>query len=287
MDRNVQHQFMEARPMRKSLIWAVLLATAALTGSRTAASGTTVDFPFRDSEWLLPGQKDGGRAFVPEGVSPEVALPVVVLLHGTNERGPVHRWLGGWTDLRPNIESWIQQGSIPPVILMAPSQTSHAASGSSLWPGLDWAPFVGAAASALGSHASVDRSRVIVVGHSGAGCNPHGGLLGMAAGGQRLPQAILAIDTCLDGDVGRGLRRGLPDTRIGIFYQAQVWPRDVQGFGVAIEPGAWGPATLKIEEMSSTAEDPHNGILVDALLHGLHWISAGSATRADIASDQG
>lgn len=261
----------------------VALITAALLTSMPArASGTTIDFPFRDSELLLPGQMSSGRAFVPDTVQPGAPAPVVILLHGTNSNGPLHRWLGGSTDIRADFATWIGDGKISPAILVGPSQTAHATSGSGLWQGLDWSSLVDAAADALGSRASVDRARVIVVGHSGAGCNPEGGLVGMAGAGRgRLPLALVAIDTCMDGDVARGLARALPDSSVAVFYQSQYWPRDVEGFKAVLNPGSFLDASLVVEEIAAAGPDAHNSILPSAVLRALQWlIPTGTAPKA-------
>ena len=63
-----------------------------------------------------------------------------------------------------------------------------------LWPGFDLDAFLDRTAARLAGIATIDRSRVIVVGHSGAGCNIHGGLA-TALHAKTTPLADLVIDT--------------------------------------------------------------------------------------------
>ena len=61
----------------------------------SSADAKTVYFPHQDSRFLYAFQKNGGAAVVPEGVSSEQPLPLVVFLHGTNSTAETHVWLGG------------------------------------------------------------------------------------------------------------------------------------------------------------------------------------------------
>jgi hypothetical protein len=152
----------------------------------------------------------------------------VVLLHGVDKRGELgpHRLLGGGVDLRPTVAKLVARGRIEPVILAAPSQTAAAASSRSLWTpaGFELASFVARVAEVLRRRGgpAVDRQRVAVLGHSGAGCHltpgPGGGngLFRVATDRESLARRGIRIqwlglmDTCFFGAFGaRWLRRAL------------------------------------------------------------------------------
>jgi hypothetical protein len=102
-----------------------------------------------------------------------------------------------------------------------------------MWPSFDLSGFLDATEKALGEIAHVDRSRIVVVGHSGAGCNPAGGLL---AEGVRAahPFAVLAIDTCVDDRVTGELTTLSEATRLRFYWQ-HGWRRPVSDLARACE----------------------------------------------------
>jgi hypothetical protein len=176
-----------------------------------------VSFPYRDAEFLYVGESNGGQVVVPSRVERGTHLPLVVLLHGVNpDHGP-HMWMGGrdFPDLGLLVERMVGSYAAPPFLLAAPSQTKGAMSGHLMWKEFDLDDFVRAVEGAMGGRASVDRSTVIVMGHSGGGCNPAGGLLGVARAPRTVvPSAVVAIDTCLDEESGDALGRAPSDVEV-------------------------------------------------------------------------
>jgi hypothetical protein len=107
----------------------------------------------------------------------------------------------------------------------------------------------------------VDRHQVILVGHSGAGCNLEGGLFAPVAPDDEMPRAILAIDTCLDEDVGRSIAR----TRrlVVAHYQETEWPRDANAAlrGFHQETESQHVASFQLERAAILGPDAHNAIV--------------------------
>ncbi len=182
----------------RSALAIVISAAALLVVSDAAAGGATTTFPYRQKTLLYSRNPAGALAYVTSGGAPGASLPVVVFLHGMNRDGVVHPWFGApHGDLRTVVEPLVRPGRVAPFILAAPTHTRNATGASSMWPDFDLADFLDATDAALAGSAHVDRSRVIVVGHSGAGCNPAGGLLGDGVLRAK-PFAVVAIDSCVD-----------------------------------------------------------------------------------------
>jgi hypothetical protein len=174
-------------------------------------------FPFNDGRWLRPGQSNGGLAHVPKGARGK--LPLVVWLHGNNEDGVLHRGVGApGNDLRKMVPA--------PYVVAAPSHTLNA-KGASLFAGFNLEDFVDAVEKAIG--APIDRSEIVVVGHSGAGCASSAGIYGNF--GSIKPKQVIALDTCLDpafaGLLASIAARG---SKVSVYYQTRSWSRDFAGF---------------------------------------------------------
>lgn len=178
------------------------------------------DFPFEDERRLARGQKNGGRVYVPPGTRGRPT--VMVWLHGNNEGASLHRGLGGGgSDLRTTLPSGF--------ILAAPSQ-SVSAKGPSLWGGFDLDRFLDAVDAALGK--KVDRSDVVLMGHSGAGCSMGSGL--HSKFDRTMPKKIVLVDTCLSPELGASLAKMADRTKVYAYYQPKTWKRDFAGFGRAL-----------------------------------------------------
>lgn len=204
----------------------------ALFGVRPAHAleGTTVDYAWdggehRNKAWF-------GRAYVPSSVTPDEPVPVVVFLHGLNKLLVKHRWLGGGPedDLRERLDDWIATGKLPPLILVAPSSTvkSEVFRGAS-WRGFDLDHFMGLTRRALHGYGTMAPERVVLAGHSGAGCSLNGGLA-TADAAQTDLHAIVVIDTCMNGPFGKRLAQVSSETHVVVGYQKLGWTREFKPF---------------------------------------------------------
>lgn len=187
------------------------------------------------------------------------SLPVVVFLHGMNVDELVHPWFGPpHGDLRPVVDALVVSGKVVPVVVAAPTHTRYATGATVMWPRFDLDDFLGATEAALGDLATLDRARVIVVGHSGAGCNPSGGILAESVRRAK-PLALVDVDGCLDGPVRSAL--GLASTAAPvIFFWQRAWARPLAELESAC------PA-CRVEEITDLAAgtSPHDAILPEAL----------------------
>lgn len=218
----------------------MISAAALLVASDATASGTTT-FPYRQRTLLYSRDPAGALAYVTSGAVDGASLPVVVFLHGMNRDGVVHPWFGSpQGDLRAVVEPLVRAGKVAPLILAAPTHTRNATGAASMWPDFDLGDFLDATDAALAGSARIDRSRVIVVGHSGAGCNPSGGLLGEGVLRAR-PFAVVAIDTCVEERVTPRLA-SLAETANVRFYWHRSWRRPIAELAAAC-------ATCTIEEV--------------------------------------
>jgi poly(3-hydroxybutyrate) depolymerase len=227
-----------------------------------AAEGETVDFDFHDSRYVLSWQHHGGRAYVPAGVG-DAAVPLVIFLHGTNTGAVLHSWMSERSnDLRPELDQLVERNAIVPAVLAAPSQTRRA-SIRHLWDGFDYGAFVHETQAALGERARIDRNRIVLVGHSGAGCNPEGGLLAAAAARKELPLfGLVAIDVCMKASYGFALGKSRARS-VSVFWQVESWKRDYEDFYSAFLKSRSVPdAELDLfEEVGVPGRDAHNQIV--------------------------
>ncbi len=232
--------------------------------ARAAAAGKTVDFAFKDSRYLRSSQHHGGRAYVPEGAGGgDDAVPLVIFLHGTNTAGVLHPWLSERSsDLRILLDELVAEGRIVPAVLAAPTQTRRA-SIRHLWEGFDYVAFVRETEAALADAVRIDRERVVLVGHSGAGCNPEGGLLHAAA--TKAEPALLglvAIDVCMKSSYGLALGKSRA-TSVSVFWQVESWKRDHGDFYEAFleSRAGFGAEGDTFEELNVIGRDAHNQIV--------------------------
>jgi hypothetical protein len=179
-------------------------------------------------------------------------------------------WLTGKTepDLAPLVERLASAGSSRPFVFAAPSQTRSAWSGHMMWKDFDLDDFVRAVDDAIAGRASVDPQTVIVLGHSGGGCNPDGGLLRVArVHGRVVPRALVAVDTCLDEEAGAALGAAPAGTEVWVRWQAEIWPRPLDRFrasfrDTAAESGRDEPQVQRVDGLGPGA---HDAILLDTL----------------------
>lgn len=234
-----------------------LLAAWALTREAPGPGGT-FDFAFEDARWLRPGQSLGGRAVVPEGLTG--ALPLLVWLHGNNSTTEMHRGLGGGAAGSNDLSRMEGVGTLP-LVIAAPSQTKNAAD-ASLWSGFDLDAFVEAVEKATGRH--IDRSRVVLAGHSGAGCSQAGGLLSPL--GAVEPRKVLNIDGCLNERYGQLFGELGARVPVEVYYQTKSWTRDPAGFARGL---AGRGVFEEIKSMGAATGNPHEDVVPVALAKAL------------------
>ncbi len=205
-----------------------------------------------------------GLVIAPKAVAQGNKAPLVVFLHGLNQDGPLHKWLGarGTQDIAVLLEKLQTEGKTVPFMIAGPSQTKDAARPWGMWQNFDLGDFVAKTEAALGSRATVDRSRVIVLAHSGGGCNVHGSALRAASSRGVVPFAVVLADTCFDRGVAETLLLASPETRLFAYYQTQSWERDFGPFRAALfgaKPGQ-GPRDKRFVEVPLRGAGAHDRI---------------------------
>jgi hypothetical protein len=254
--------------VRAMVFTAALLSTLSLRAhAQGSASFTSVEFRYEHKRYMFSREDPGAIAHIAGGGAGET-LPVVVFLHGMNPDRDVHLWMGGGPgNLRDHVDSWVRKGEVAPLVLAAPSHTRYALAGNVMWPEFDLDAFVDATEAALGGKAHLDRDRVVLVGHSGAGCNAQGGILSREVmnGPRTRPQAVVAIDTCLDDDVMPAFQELAKSTRL-YFYWQPAWARPVDDLTRICDARA---ATCTVEEVPGLHGNPHNTVLPVALERAL------------------
>jgi hypothetical protein len=231
--------------------------------SMPAAAGETLYFSHQDDRFLQGRQHDGGAAFVPGGVGTETPLPLVVFLHGTNSAGELHVWLGGGgRDLRPLASKLLGQGKVLPFVLAGPSQTRSAGLAHSLWNGFELSSFVDDVERATRGIVRIDSARVVLAGHSGAGCNPGGGLAtDFWTAGKVTPLALVSIDPCLDEEMGNAFARRPSSVPLSVWWQSSIWQRSPQQFWSALLANKPAERIDRMAELPAVGRNPHDAIV--------------------------
>ena len=209
-----------------ALCTTTVCARAGDSTSEPPLSGSTIDYDYDGRDIGHPERAWQGRAYVPPAArKASDPVPLVVFLHGLNKALIEHRWMGGGTegDVRRIIGTMVERGAVEPVVVAGPgsivaSQVSHGAS----WDFFDLDNFLDRTIEALRGVARIDEARIVVAGHSGAGCSSAGGLA--TVGQSRRPlRAILSIDTCMGGWLAEALARSKPSTHVVVSYQTRSW----------------------------------------------------------------
>ena len=236
-----------------------------------AATGTTFVFPYQQRRLLYSRNADGGLAYVSSGAERGATLPVVVLLHGMNPDELVHPWFGPpYGDVRLVVEALIASGKTTSVVIAAPTHTRYATGATVMWPRFDLDDFLDATEAALRESATLDRSRVVVIGHSGAGCNTTGGILAESVRRAK-PLALVDVDGCLDEPVRSALTQASASVPVHFFWQ-RSWARPVAELVRACPE-------CKVEEVADfvPGTSPHVAILPEALRRVLPALLPGDA----------
>jgi hypothetical protein len=200
-------------------------AAAAPAATPAKLPGKTYEFHYDGKDVRRPKLAWSARAYVtPEAAAAGKPLPLVVFLHGTNKKLIKYRWMGGGQDpdLRAVIGDLVKRGVIEPVIIAAPSSVVKSQVSTSSWDYFDLDKFVARTEKALGGAAQIDATRIIVAGHSGAGCSTEGGLATIS-GGKRRVHAILSIDTCMRTWLAHRLSHAGKRTHVVATYQTVSW----------------------------------------------------------------
>jgi hypothetical protein len=249
---------------RASAACAYLLASLAAAPS---AEAKTLYFPHQDTRFLYQFQRNGGAALVPEGVDPATPLPIVVFLHGTNTTAETHLWFGGaGKDLRPLVRRLIDDGHVRPFVLAAPSQTKNAGLARKVWQGFDLNLFVDDVVQATAGQVTIDRQRVVLAGHSGAGCNPSGGLAAdFWSAGAPLPLALVSVDPCLDHKMGGAFARRPVEVPLLLWWQPALWTREPAKFAAALSSNKPEQRVDRVHQLPPMGRNPHEAILPVAL----------------------
>ncbi|MEZ4299575.1 MAG: hypothetical protein R3B70_31795 [Polyangiaceae bacterium] len=202
--------------------------------------GTTVDFAYdgkdighKERAWL-------GRAFVhtKAAVDPNKGLPLLVFIHGINSELIRYRWMGGGNegDVRRIVAELIEGGQVGPMLVAAPSSIvpQNIVVAPTSWMGFDLDHFVDQAAAALKGKATIDRTKIIVAGHSGGGCNVKGGIA--TAIGAKNVHTALVIDTCMGTDLAKALAGARKSLNVVVTWQALSWgKRPLKDFKTVFE----------------------------------------------------
>jgi len=264
---------------------------APAASAKAPLDGATHDYALDPKAAGKPERSWLGRAFVHRlaAGAPDRPLPVLVFLHGINTDLIKHRWMGGGNagDIRRIAAELMESGRIPPILVAAPSAVVPAATAvaRTSWPAFDLDRFLDLTAERLRGVATLDRSRVIVAGHSGGGCNKDGGVV-TAARAAAPVHAALVIDACMDVDLAAPLSAARPTTHVIVSWQPLTWTkRPIRAFERAflgeVEQRPAAPGVLReVEQLRPTAPMPHDAMVPLVLRRWLPSLLAPEAAPA-------
>lgn len=204
-------------------------------------AGETVDYAWDGRDIGHPERAWLGRAYLPKATqAADGPRPLVVFLHGLNAALIKYRWMGGGSegDVRTIVGKLVEDHKTEPVVVAAPSSVvaSQVTRGAS-WGAFDLDHFIDRTREALSGKVNLDERRIVVAGHSGAGCSMQGGLAKVNESKRRL-LAIFAIDTCMSPALAEALARSDPKTHVVVGYQTLGWTsRPFKGFESAFRRG--------------------------------------------------
>ena len=215
----------------------LVVATPAVANEGSAGTplpGDTYGYDYDGRDIGHPERAWLGRAYVPpRAKQARGPVPLVVFLHGLNKALIEYRWMGGGKegDVRRIIGDLVGRRAIEPVVIAGPSSViaSQVSRGAS-WNYFDLDNYIDRTSQRLDGVVSIDESRIVVAGHSGAGCSSAGGLATVGKS-RRALLAILSIDTCMGGFLAESLGRSKPNTHVVVSYQTNSWrSRGFKGF---------------------------------------------------------
>ncbi|MFO0756758.1 MAG: hypothetical protein U0359_09715 [Byssovorax sp.] len=256
--------------------------------------GNTYDFEYDGSEAGHPERSFLGRSFIhtKAAVDPQRPLPIVVFLHGMNTEQIKYRWMGGGQegDVRRIVSTLMESEQIEPVIVAGPSTIDAVTASNAilLWPGFDLDVFLDRTQERLKNLATIDRSRVIVAGHSGAGCNTRGGLT-TALKSKTQVLAGLVIDTCLLVEEAVSMAQVRPSTNIVVSWQTISWDdRYFDDFRNAFKrevKKSPPPAGIlrELDPQQPSMASPHDAMVGITLRKWLPHFLPGPAAPGDVA----
>jgi hypothetical protein len=255
-----------------------LVLVAQPTGAQPSLAGRTVDYTYGATEGAVEHRAWTGRAYLHPRLLDHAATayPVVVYLHGINKQQVQHPWMGaqGTPDLRSAWDRYLIEKRIAPAVLAAPSSTVACKLPQALWDGFDMDRFLAFTVRATRDQVRIDLSRVVVIGHSGAGCNHRGGLVTALQSTLPLVGGLI-IDVCMDELDARPLALARPDMDVVVTYQRR-WQRDFPAFSnLFVEASrATGATGLRqVEEIPMVSRQPHTDIVMESLDRWLpRWI---------------
>lgn len=244
------------------------------------AAAETRYFAHADEQYLFERQSKGGAALLPDDVAPNTLLPLIVFLHGTNSVGELHLWFGGaGRDLQPLATRLMKEQKTSPFVLAGPSQTKGAAMPRTLWDRFDLNAFVEDVAHATEDVVQIDRRRVVVVGHSGAGCNASGGLAtDFWTAQKQAPWTLVSIDPCLDDEMGAAFAKRPASVPLLVWWQSAMWARSPEAFWSSLVASKPEERIDRLTKLAANGPNPHDAIVPLAFEHMVHELLSTDAT---------
>jgi hypothetical protein len=135
------------------------------------------------------------------------------------------------------------------------------------WPSFDLDLFLDRTADRLGAAAVIDRGRVVVAAHSGAGCNIRGGLATASHAKGTPVLGAMSIDTCMLLDLAQSLAHLRPTTNVVVSWQSVSWPeREFAAFkSVFLKESKKAPANpgvlRELDFMEPNVPGPHDALV--------------------------
>ncbi|MFO0553571.1 MAG: hypothetical protein U0271_34635 [Polyangiaceae bacterium] len=207
------------------------LPTVVIERDENGLWGKTIDFDYDGADVKMRSRAYSGRVFVhAKTFEARKPVPLIVFFHGLNRAQIPHRWMGGGDegDVRKILSALIESGEVEPHVLAGPgSVEKDAVGGQASFPVFDFPKFVAQVVASLPEGVEIDPTRIIVTGHSGAGCSAKGGIVSAI---ESNPFAIVSIDTCMPGSLASSLGAVDAATHVIVTWQTVSWDREFEVF---------------------------------------------------------
>jgi pimeloyl-ACP methyl ester carboxylesterase len=273
--------------MKRALSLAIVLAASSAEAQiPMLAHGKTIDFVFDAKETHHTDEVYEGRIFLPAEVrgDAQTPRPLVVFLHGINVDHTRFRFSGGKPDepdIRLVLGDLVARRVVPPLVVAAPTTTVSCEVPVATWPSFDLDAFVARTARALRGKVTIDLDRVVLVGHSGGGCNAKGGIFSALAGTTLHLRGVMSIDTCMSVTDARVLAAAPPWTDVVVTWQPFTWKRPFEDYQTTFRETKPPEGSLRaLEEFHPEHGNAHNVMVELTLEKYLARVLARPTTRS-------
>lgn len=215
----------------------IVLAAIVFQSNASAYVSREIEFSFHDETLLLSGQTQSSKLWRSEGLNYDgSAVPLIIFMHGIIQDLKKYHWLNedvsllGY-DARNFVSDVVNSHQVAPLVIAVPSQTADSGNPEGLFLKFDFDAFVEAVEHQLLPYQRVDRTHIIIVGHSAGACYQEDSAFASLQAKTFHPYALLAIEGCMSEASAEYLAKTLYAQHVIVSYVPEAWlDRPLQEF---------------------------------------------------------